>query len=532
MSTRGALSQLIEAMSEPGFYPDHPDHVERRQTHTAYVFLAGDFAYKVKKPVSLPFIDCSTPARRRELCEHELRINRRLSPEVYRDVLPIIYRDGAYHFDADADCTDVVVDYAVKMQRLPDARRLDHMVMAGTVTADDVRGIAQCLARFHAQADSREAWTYGSAGCIWRLIMRNLQETIDVAADNITHERLETIGSFSRRYLTAHWEFLNRRARDGRVRDGHGDLRGDSIYLLPDGIRIIDALEFSESLRYGDVASEIAFLAMDLDRLGRPELSNALVEAYSLAADDADVELLLPLYKSYRATIRAKVELIKSRQADCPLDDRVLAREQVRRYLELACEYARTARTRGLLIVCGLSGTGKSTLAHALRHRTGFTVLASDAERKRLAGVAPTVRLDAQYGEGPYRPEFSARVYRALIAQAETLLRSGTGVIIDATFQRREERAAVADLARRVGLQPIFIECRAPHDEVVRRLIQRNTQTREISDANVRVYLAQSADFEPLDELPSARHLIADTTQDLGGLLTHVERLIQRPPTS
>jgi len=251
-----------------------------------------------------------------------------------------------------------------------------------------------------------------------------------------------------------------------------------------------------------------------------------LVHAYSLAADDADLELLLPLYKCYRAAIRAKVELIKSRQEDCPLEDRVLAREQARRYLELACGYAQESPAKGLLIVCGLSGTGKSTLARALQQPTGFEVLASDTERKRLAGVAPTVHLAAPYGEGIYRAEFTARVYQSLIAQAEALLKSGTGVIIDATFQRRDERQLVNDLAQRTGIVPIFIECRAPRDEVVRRLIQRNTQANESSDANVRIYLAQMADFEPLDEIPHARHVVADTTRDLGGVLAEVERRI------
>ena len=523
----GALSPLMQAMSLPGFYSEHPDRVELRQTHTSYVFLAGEYAYKVRKPVSLPFIDCSTPARRRELCESELRLNRRLSPEVYCGVLPLIYRDASYYLDGAPGSAEVVVDFALKMRRLPDERRLDHMIIAGTATLDDVQRIAERLARFHAQTACEHAWTYGSAGCVWRLIMGNLQETADLAADTVSHDRLAIIGSFSRRYIAAHWEFLNQRARDGRIRDGHGDLRGDSIYLLPDGLRIIDALEFSERLRYGNVASEVAFLAMDLDRLGQPGYSKELVRAYSLAASDADLELLVPFYKCYRATIRAKVELIKSRQDDCPLDERVLAREQARRYLELACGYAQGEPDPALLIVCGLSGTGKSTLARTLQQRTGFEVLASDAERKRLAGVAPTVHLEAAYGEGIYRAEFSARVYRSLIARAEELLKSGKGVIIDATFQRQDERALVTELAQRTGILPIFIECRAPREEVVRRLLERNTLANEISDANVRIYLAQMADFEPLDELPRARHVVADTARDLGGLFAEVEQLIR-----
>lgn len=524
MRTAGVWSPLIDAMSLPGFYPEAPDRVELRQTHTSYVFLAGDYAYKVRKPITLPFIDCSTPTRRRDLCERELSLNRRLSPAVYCGVLPLIYREGEYRLDAGPTDADVIVDFALKMHRLPEERRFDHLLETGSATLDDVRRIAEHLARFHAKVTSEEGWNYGSAGSVWRLVMGNLQETADLAADTVTHDRLELIRTFSRRFIAAHWEFLNQRARDGRVRDGHGDLRGDSIYLLPDGISIIDALEFSERLRYGDVAAEVAFLAMDCDRLRQPDYAKELVRAYALAADDADLELLQPFYKCYRATIRAKVELIKSRQEDCPLAARVLAREQARRYLDLACGYAEHAPARGLLIVCGLSGAGKSTLARTLRQHTSFTVLTSDAERKRLAGVAPTARLAAPYGEGIYRAEFSARVYRSLIAQAEDLLKSDQGVIIDATFLRRDERALVNDLARRTRAVPIFIECRAPRDEVVRRLIERNTRVHEMSDANVRIYLAQIAEFEPLDEIPPACHVVADTTHDLDALFAELER--------
>src|SRR5208283_1364500 len=222
MDTPGACPPLIEAMSLPGFYPEHPARVELRQTHTSYVFLAGDYVYKVRKPIRLPFIDCSTPTRRRELCERELSLNSRLSPDVYFGVLPIIYRNGTYSLDGVLTDADVVVDFALKMHRLPDERRLDQLLAAGTATVDDIRGIAERVARFHANVSSGEAWNYGSAGAVWRLVMGNLQETADLAADTVTQDRLEVLRSFSRRFIAAHWEFINQRARNGRVRDGHG----------------------------------------------------------------------------------------------------------------------------------------------------------------------------------------------------------------------------------------------------------------------------------------------------------------------
>ena len=267
------FSSMIDAMMVREFYPHRPPSVELKQTHTSCVFVAGDYVYKVKKPVSLAFVDCSTPAKRRALCEREVRLNRRLSPEVYLGVVPIVFKNGGYVLgeDGNGNGTDVI-DFAVKMLRLPDDRRLDSMLAAGRVTPQDINAIAQRIASFRAAAADTEAWTYGSAAAVWRLIIDNLSETELLVADTLMGDKLATVEAYSRRYVSAHWEFLNQRARAGYVRDGHGDLRADCIYLTPEGIKFTDCLEFSDRLRYCDAVSEIAFLAMDLDRLGRPEL--------------------------------------------------------------------------------------------------------------------------------------------------------------------------------------------------------------------------------------------------------------------
>ncbi len=513
MGTLPAMNPVIEAMSQPEFYPEPVATIELRQTHTSCVFLVGDRAYKIRKPVKLPFIDCSTAARRHELCRLEVEVNRRLAPDVYLGVIPIVLNSGRYRFEPTADGSPNSVDYAVAMRRLPDERRFDHLIEAGQAALGDIETIAQRMVAFHRTAARDQAWNYGSAARIWQLIVGNLNDTRDLAADTLTHDRLTALGNFTRHFIATHWELLNQRARDGHVCEGHGDLRCDSIYLLPDGIRIIDALEFSERLRYGDVAADMAFLAMDLDYLGRADLSAELIRCYIAMADDSDIGILLPLYKANRATIRAKVELIRSRQDDCAVDDRVLARERARRYLELACGYAGVPRPPAVIVVCGLSGTGKSTLARALRDRIGFRVLASDAERKRMAGVQPTARLNAAYGAGAYSEDFTLRVYESLMAKAEAILQSGAGVILDATFRRRSERTMATDLARRLGLKIIFVECRAEKSVVIRRLIERSSRLDETSDATVEIYLAQLREFEPLDEVPSASHMVAGSDQ-------------------
>ena len=522
------LSPMIEAMMAPAFYPHPAADVDLRQTHTSNVFLAGGYAYKVKKPVAFAFVDCSTPAKRRELCEREVLLNRRLSPGIYLGVVPIIFKTDTYALgeEKSKDGSDVV-DFAVKMRRLPDDRRLDGMIAAGSATSEDISRIAQRIAEFHAGASNREAWTNGSAAAVWQMIEGNLRETEGIVADTLSRGKLAAVETYSHRYVSAHWEFLNQRARDRRVLEGHGDLRTDCIYLMPDGIEITDCLEFSDALRYCDAASEIAFLAMDLDRLGKPDFSRELVRRYLSAANDPDIAMLMPFYKCYRATVRAKVDLLRSHQDDCPVEQRLAARERARGYLELACGYAEEGCHRGLVVVCGPSGTGKSTLARKLQQLLEFEIFGSDLQRKRLVGISPTARVTEAYGKGIYSAEVTERTYRSLVAEAAESIKGRKGVILDATFRHKSERALVIDLAKRFGLRPVFVECRADKTEVIRRLLQRRTRAAEISDATVEIYQAQLNDFEPLQEIPQAYHVVADAGSALDDILLEVERRVR-----
>ncbi|MBV8056813.1 MAG: AAA family ATPase, partial [Deltaproteobacteria bacterium] len=517
-----ATASLIDAMMMADFYPHHPREAELRQTHVSYVILAGEYAYKIKKPVQLPFIDCSTPAKRRELCEREVLLNRRLAPDVYLGVVPLVVRNGVFSSGEIPEGGGTVVEFAVKMRRLPDEQRLDNMAASGKISIPDVHALAKRIVELHAAASRSEAWRYGTAAAIWQLAVGNIAETERLLADTVSLDKLKVIEQCIRHYISSHWRFLNLRARSGRVLDGHGDLRADSVYFTNDGIRIVDCLEFSDALRWGDAASEIAFLAMDLDRLEHPELSAEFVRSYTEATKDADLAILLPFYKCHRAVVRAKVELTASREVDRPISERIACREKARRYLDQACTYASNSPTPGIIVVCGAPGTGKSTVARALGDLLGFEIVSSDSERKLLAGIAPTTRLEARYGEGIYSEDFTQQVYRALLKQAEQALKAGKGIILDATFRHRREREELA--AAPFGVEPLYIECRADRDEVIRRLLERVSRPNEISGATVEVYLAQVKDFEPLDEIPGPRHMVADTTNDLTPVLAEVER--------
>jgi aminoglycoside phosphotransferase family enzyme/predicted kinase len=518
---KGWLPPVIEAMLKPEFYPHLAADIELKQTHTSYVLLAGEFAYKVRKAVRFAFIDCSTAARRRALCEREIELNRRLSPDIYLAVVGIVQIDGRIILNQGAHDSASAIEFAVKMRRLPEDRRLDLVIKRDAATPDNIREIANTIANFHAATQNTNSWAYGAAASIWRMTIGNLLEIEQLGPGAPLLRKIAEIEDYSRRYIAVHWELLNSRAHEGRVHEGHGDLRADAVYLTSDGIRIVDCLEFDERLRYGDIANEVAFLAMDLERLGRPDLSDELA-AYFIG--DPDMALLMPFYKSYRATVRAKVELLRSRQEDSTAQDKETAVDSAVHLLDLALSYAHGPNA--LLIVCGASGTGKSTLAAMLSEHLACDIVSSDVMRKRLAGIQPNTSAAARYNQGIYTPEFTSRVYASILAEANRVLNMGKGVILDATFGKRIERQLAVETAKQAGVKPLFLECRAHKDLVIQRLSERGQDSQRISDATVEIYLTQIKEFEPLDEIPPAWHQVVDTTHDLGSVVIEVERKV------
>jgi aminoglycoside phosphotransferase family enzyme/predicted kinase len=518
---QSSLPPVIQAMLEPRLYLHPVADVELRQTHTSYVLLAGDFVYKIRKPVRFAFIDCSTVARRFALCHRELELNRRLSPDVYLAVVAIRQRGEQVSLEADVNDAGDALEFAVKMRRLPENRRLDLMIERDEAGADNIRSIAKTVGSFHASAPNTYSWAYGAAASIWRMTVGNLVEIEQLAPAAPLQHKIALVEAYTRRYIAAHWEILNSRARDGLVREGHGDLRADAVYLTSNGIRIIDCLEFDQRLRYTDIANEVAFLAMDIERLGRPDLSRELSACF---LHDRDVAFLLRFYKSYRAMVRVKVELLRSRQQDCPPEDQQTALDNARHLLDLALGF--TEAPRALLIVCGASGTGKSTLATKVREHFDFSLFSSDLVRKQLAGIDTKKSAAAPYNRGIYTPEFTRRVYVSLLEQAKSVLNNGKGVILDATFSKRSQRQMAIEVANEAGVDPLFIECRADKEVILRRLVEREQDSQRASDATVEIYLAQRDEFEPLDELPPSCHLPVDTTNDLTASIIEVERRV------
>jgi uncharacterized protein len=519
----GGLDQanVVRALADPAFYPHHPTSVEHVQTHISHVFLAGPYVYKLKKAVRFPFLDASTPARRRALCEEELRLNWRLAAQVYLGVLAITReRDGRFALDG----TGPAVDRVVWMRRLPAERMLDRLVSDGMVDAGILGRLARMLADFHASAPAGPAVAAHAAPeamlSAWRHALALAAPLVGGALPASTHTIL---ASFGPGFLRHHDGLLRTRQMAGRIREGHGDLRAEHVCVvdapveggmpyapLAPGIYVIDCVEFSHALRCNDVASEVAFLTMDLERLGRPDLAEAFVEAYVVASRDQQLRTLLAFYGAYRACVRGAVEGLKAAETEVEPAERVAAATRARQYFALAQHHAWRAQGPAVLACCGLSGSGKTALATALAEATGFAHLSTDVLRRQQAPCASP----APYGTGRYAPSARAAVYARLCDEADAMLGAGSGVVADATFIRRAGREALAAVAARHARPLLFLDCEADPATIRRRL---DARTGGPSDARWATYLRQREERDPFD--PEEPQRTVDTAGDLNDVV-------------
>jgi uncharacterized protein len=524
-----SLPPLVRAMMRPEFYPEHPAKVELVQTHVSYVFLAGEFVYKLKKAVHFSFLDCTEVTQRRHLCDEEIRLNRRLAPDVYVGRYPIFPAGDGFVLGVASNDRSDAVDYVIKMRRMPAEAMLDRMLARGAVNRATIRAIANVVVNFFGAASAHNATKHRSAAAVWRIIIGELTDCEQHVPATLTADQFRSIESFCRGFIASHWQMLNERANSGRVREGHGDLRCEHICIESGKISIFDCVEFSERLRTCDIGSEIAFLAMDLDRLGAPALADELVAAVMESTHDDDLPLLMPLYKCYRAIIRGVVESLRAREPEVEPRQREEAMALARGYFALASSYARNSAPV-LVVICGFSGSGKSTIARAMQIRFGFPIVSSDLMRKKLLSIPPDHSAADDYRSGVYALEYIDKVYAAMLESAEHQLREGIGVILDATYQDPAHRKAALELAERLKVPILFVECRAQDAEIRRRLIDRK-KANNPSDATVEVYERQLEDFVALKEIPAAQHLVIDTARawfetvkDLGQALERARR--------
>jgi len=533
---------IVRALGDPAFYPHRPASVRHLQTHISHVFVAGGFAYKLKKSVRFSFVDFSTVELRRALCAEELRLNRRLCAPLYLDV-PEVTRedDGTLALGGGGR----PIEPLVRMRTLPADGMLPVALERGRVDASALADLARTLVRFHASPDTAPVDPSGgdpeALGARWRHVLADAQPMVGTLLGAEDHAVLLDYGAT---FLQRHATLLRGRAPAGRIRDGHGDLHAGNLCLVeeplaagdgapgvPPGLYAFDCLEFSPELRCNDVASEVAFLAMDLTVRGHPELADAFVEAYVAASEDDELRLLLPFYGCHRATIRGMVLGLAATAADATDEARAEARDLGTRHFAHATALAWRAAGPALVLCSGLSGSGKTTLAVALARTTGFRLVSSDALRKERAGLNPHARTTGDSAAALYREDARRAVYAALVDEARSAVATGEPVLLDATFHRRAARAPLHALARELRVPIVVVDCVADENTVRERLRIRAERPAEssagqpaLSDAGFAVYLEQRAHAEPPDnDEPSIR---VDTAGARETVLAHALRAL------
>ncbi|MBY0277613.1 AAA family ATPase, partial [Candidatus Binatia bacterium] len=512
-----AQDDVVRALAAPAFYPHRPADVRHHETHISHVFVAGPFAYKLKKSVQFSFADFSSVERRRTVCVDEVRLNRRLCPTLYLGVLEVVRRDdGTLALGGDGE----PVEPLVWMRALPERGMLPAALADGRVDASALVAFARALAAFHASPETALDDPHHAEPAVlaerWQHVLDDALPMIGTTHDAPAHEVLADFGEL---FLKRHDSVLRGRAPAGRFRDGHGDLHAGNLCLVEQalpaidgappvepGLYAFDCLEFSPELRANDVASEIAFLAMDLVVRGHADLADAFVDAYVAASGDDELRVLLPFYACHRATIRGMVQGLAAAGAS-QAETRREAIEAARVHFAHATRLAWRAFGPAVVLCCGLSGAGKTTLAVALAESTGFRLLSSDALRKQRAGLDPHGRASEDVAARLYDPHAREAVYEEMAAAARRALAAGEPVLLDATFHRRASRAPMHALARELRVPLIVLHCVADESVVRQRLEDRASRPREssagqpaLSDAGLEVYLAQRAAAEPPGE--------------------------------
>jgi aminoglycoside phosphotransferase family enzyme/predicted kinase len=448
------------------------------ETHSAVLFFVGDRAYKLKKPVDLGFLDFTSPQARAAACAREVELNRRLAPDVYLGVAEVVGPDHA------------VCDHLVVMRRMPDDRRLSTLVAGGADVEDELTHLARLVAAFHARAERSPAADRAAGRDA--LAGRWAANTASLMASGrgvVEEAEVLAVDELAARYLEGRGQLFARRIREGRALDGHGDLLADDIFLLPDGPRVLDCIEFDDGLRLGDALADVAFLAMDLERLGRPDLAERFLAGYREHAHDTWPDSLCHHHVAYRAQVRAKVSAIRAGQGGG-------GEASARRLLAMARRHLEAGTVR-LVLVGGLPGTGKSTLATGLADALGATVLRSDELRKELAGLPATQRAPAAFGEGLYRPEATAATYGEMLARAGVALGLGESVVLDASWTAEPWRARARELAGRRQADLVEIRCRTDAALAERRIRRRLATGGDASDATPLIATKLAAAEDP-----------------------------------
>lgn len=486
---------LIQALQNPALYNHPVSHFQVIETHISWVLLTGDYAYKIKKPIDLGFLNFSSLAKRHHYCLLELKLNRRLAPQIYLDVIAIGGKPESPILGAKP-----IIEYAIKMRQFPQVARLDNVLASNELKPEHIDQLADHIAAFHGQIEiAGQNSPYGSPTTVLEPVEANFQQISTRLSDDGDIRQLETLKNWSLTKYAYLLPYIKQRKADGFVRNCHGDLHLANIALIDEKITIFDCIEFNESLRWIDVISEIAFATMDLIDRRHADYAARLLDRYLQRSGDYAGLILFQFYQVYRALVRAKVAIIRAHQPMLSSQEKQLAFNQYQEYATLAGALSRQYSPI-LFITHGVSGSGKTTHTQPLLEQLNLIRLRSDVERKRLFGLQAEARTDPAAIHKIYSAEASQRTYHYLLTTARLLCQHGFSVIIDATFLKQAHRQPFQALAKELNIPFVILHFHAEEQLLHQWIKKRAKIGTDASEANIEVLHQQQTTMEPPSE--------------------------------
>jgi len=489
---------IFNHLKNSEFYGPDIKSVDILQTHISFVVLTGKYAYKVKKPVNFGFLDFSTLEKRKYFCEEEMRLNRRLCPDMYLDVLPITKKDDKLELNGDGD----IIEYVLKMKEFSQEEIMTNLLNQGKIDEVSIKKICDILVDFYNSGDqSKELDNYGKIDAVKQNIDENFEQTKSVIDITIPKNIYQYIKNTSNKFLNKGKVVFDKRINGRHIHDCHGDLHSGNIVVSNDIIYIFDCIEFNKRFRYCDAASDIGFLAMDLDYLNHPYLSSYLIDKYIEKSNDQDIFEVLNFYKSYRAYVRGKVIGFRLNDQNIPKEEKENIIQITKKYFDLSHYYASLfsldlKNKRPLLFaISGLTGTGKSTMSLKISIDYHAQCISTDITRKELVGIDKFEKHHNDINTGLYSLEKMDNTYEKVMEKASNLLNKGENVVLDATFQKKKYREMARKIAEKNKAILITIQCICP-ENIVKKWLEARLKKKTVSDGRWEIYLSQKETFE------------------------------------
>jgi aminoglycoside phosphotransferase family enzyme/predicted kinase len=509
----GALDELkhqetlIRGLRRPAAFPHDVDRVSMLETHISYVMLTGRYAYKIKKAVSLGFVDYRALDDRRRYCDEEVRLNRRLAPDIYLDVVPISGPAASPVVGGSGPA----IEYAVKMREFSQDALLSHMLGRGELTTSHIDALADRVATFHGEIEVAGAdGPFGRPDEVHRFALDNFAELHDHVDNESDRAALDALRQWTDREFHARRHQLQARRRQGFVRECHGDLHLNNIALVDDRITVFDCIEFNDHMRWGDVIGEVVFVVMDLEDRKRPDLAFRFLNGYLERTGDYSGLAVLRFFLVYRAMVRAKVTWFRAAQLPSG-QQKTEAIAEYRGYVKLAERFAQTPKP-AIVLMHGLAGSGKTTCSQTLLEALGGVRIRSDVERKRLHGLLARTHSRSAIDSGLYTSAATRQTYEHMYALARQIAAAGYVAIVDAASLKRWQRDMFRDLGSEFGLPFVIVSVTANDATVRQRVSARVAAGKDASDAGTEVLEHQQRTQDPLavDEQPSIVNVRSD----------------------